>query len=88
MGCKQERRQRKKHSVSFALARKAFDDPFHIIVSDDVHSTANEMRYYCLGLVEGKIMTVRFTLRKGKIRIFGAAYWREGRYEYEKQNRL
>lgn len=76
-----------KHGVSFHLAREAFNDPFHVIIEDSDHSAVEE-RYYCLGMVEGKVMTVRFTMREKKIRIIGAAYWREGRWEYEKQNRL
>jgi hypothetical protein len=32
------------------------------------------------------IITVRFTYRYGKIRIFGAGYWRKGKKEYEKKN--
>jgi uncharacterized protein len=34
------------------------------------------------------VMTVRFTIRKQNIRIIGAAFWREGKKEYEKQNGL
>jgi hypothetical protein len=35
---------------------------------------------------EGAIMTVRFTWRNQKIRIFGAGYWRKGKAIYEKAN--
>jgi len=31
------------------------------------------------------ILTVRFTMRDGNIRIFGAGYWREGRDKYEQK---
>jgi hypothetical protein len=34
------------------------------------------------------ILTVRFTWRSGKIRIFGAGYWRKGQKIYVKQNKL
>jgi hypothetical protein len=34
----------------------------------------------------GAVMTVRFTWRSGKIRIFGAGYWRKGKAIYEKAN--
>ena len=34
------------------------------------------------------IITVRFTYREGKVRIFGAGYWRKGRKRYEQQNNL
>jgi hypothetical protein len=33
-------------------------------------------------------MTVRFTCRRGVIRIFGAGYWRRGRRIYEEANSL
>jgi hypothetical protein len=29
------------------------------------------------------VMTVRFIVREGKVRIIGAGYWREGRKIYE-----
>ncbi len=32
-------------------------------------------------------MTVRFTYRAGRIRIFGASYWWKGKRIYEQQNR-
>ena len=32
-------------------------------------------------------MTVRFTYRGGRIRIFGTGYWRKGKRIYEQQNR-
>jgi hypothetical protein len=32
-------------------------------------------------------MTVRFTYREARIRIFGAGYWRKGKRIYEQQNR-
>jgi uncharacterized DUF497 family protein len=77
-----------KHGVAFEYAKEVFDDPFHVITEDGVHSNASEQRYFCFGMVGGKVMTVRFTLRQKKIRIIGAAFWREGKKEYEKQNRL
>jgi hypothetical protein len=33
------------------------------------------------------VMTVRFTWRGSRIRIFGAGYWRKGKRLYEQQNR-
>jgi uncharacterized protein len=46
-----------------------------------------ERRYFCFGKVADAVMTVRFTYRAGRIRIFGAGYWRKGRRIYERQNR-
>jgi len=71
-----------KHGVGFANARRAFDDPDRVILADLDHSEA-ELRYFCLGVVDGAVMTVRFTWRNGQIRIFGAGYWRKGRKIYE-----
>jgi uncharacterized DUF497 family protein len=62
-----------KHGVSFALAQSAFADPRRVIAQDLSHSS-EEARYYCFGRVEDGILTVRFTLRDGAIRIIGAGY--------------
>jgi uncharacterized protein len=71
-----------KHGVSFEEAMRAFTDPKRIIRLNAKHS-ASEMRYYCLGKVHDRVMTVRFIIRDGKVRIIGAGYWREGRRIYE-----
>src|SRR5216684_4391033 len=47
-----------------------------------------ERRYYCFGLVESGVMTVRFTYRNDVIRIFGAGYWRKGKKIYERENQI
>ena len=77
-----------KHGVSFISAQYAFADPNRIILEDVTHSTEDEQRYFCLGQVADGILTVRFTYRQGRIRIFGAGYWRKGRQIYEEQNRI
>lgn len=74
-----------KHGVSFEIAKNAFFDPNRIIVEDLEHSQ-EEKRFFCLGKVEGEILTVRFTYRNNVIRIFGAGYWRKGKKRYEKEN--
>ena len=74
-----------KHGVSFELAQYAFSDPFRVIAEDMDHSQ-EEMRYYCFGKINKEVMTVRFTYRDKKIRIFGAGYWRKGRSIYEEKN--
>ena len=76
-----------KHGVSFALAQLAFFDHSRLILEDLEHSI-DEQRYYCLGKVSGGILTVRFTYRLKKIRIFGAGYWRKGKIIYEKENKI
>jgi len=65
----------------------AFLDQKRVIAKDLAHSKV-EKRYYCFGKVEGSILTVRFTYRSSKIRIFGAGFWREGKKIYEKQNQI
>ncbi|MBN2077471.1 MAG: BrnT family toxin [Spirochaetes bacterium] len=78
----------RKHGVSFFEAQSAFFDPGRVIAADPSHSTENEKRYFCFGKIGTSIMTVRFTLRANRIRIFGAGYWREGRKKYEEKNRV
>ena len=78
---------RRKHGISFSLAQFAFLDERRVILEDIDHSD-DEKRYYCLGKIAGGIMTVRFTYRKTKIRIFGAGYWRKGKRIYERENKI
>ncbi|HHT9126728.1 MAG TPA: BrnT family toxin [Candidatus Brocadiia bacterium] len=75
----------RKHRVDFITAAKVFKDVRRKIYIDSKH-TKKEERYFCIGKVEGKILTVRFTYREGKIRIFGAGYWRKGKWYYEKED--
>ena len=79
---------RQKHGVAFATAQLAFADPKRVILKDVSHSTAAETRYFCLGSAGGGILTVRFTWRSERIRIFGAGYWRKGRKIYAEHNQL
>ena len=76
-----------KHGVSFAQAQYAFADPQRVIAEDLSHSQT-EKRYFCFGAVAGRILTIRFTYRRGIIRIFGAGYWRKGKQIYERENHL
>lgn len=77
-----------KHGVSFELAQYAFRDPKRIIAYDRKHSTKKEKRYFCYGKMNERVITIRFTIRKRKIRIFGAGYWREGRKLYYEKNKI
>ena len=56
----------------------------HVIIKDKKHSKKEE-RFFCIGNDGDGILTVRFTMRNGNIRIFGAGYWREGRDIYEQK---
>ncbi len=73
-----------KHGVSFEEAQEAFADPNLRIIRDLEHSEIEE-RWFCLGKVERGILTVRFTYRGNKIRIFGAGFWRKGKIRYEQK---
>ncbi len=76
-----------KHGIAFTKAQYAFSDNKRVIAEDVTHSES-ERRFYCFGLVDGGILTVRFTWRDGTIRIFGAGYWRKGKTIYEQANNL
>jgi uncharacterized DUF497 family protein len=78
---------RGKHGIAFSLAQYAFADPYRVIAEDLTHSE-DEKRFFCFGVVEGGILTVRFTYRGGVIRIFGAGYWRKGKAIYERKNQI
>ena len=70
-----------RHGVKFEDAQKVFLDKNRKIIKDEKHSQS-ETRYFCYGKVEDEIVTVRFTVRKDSIRIFGAGLWRKGRSIY------
>ncbi|GMO64669.1 MAG: hypothetical protein Ta2A_12380 [Treponemataceae bacterium] len=59
-----------KHHVSFTDAETAFYDENKVIMTDTKHSDT-ENRFFCLGLVDDNVLTVRFTMREQNIRIFG-----------------
>lgn len=75
----------KKHNVSFNIAKKAFQDKKRLIFEDLTHSK-REQRYFCIGKVSRGVITVRFTYRENKIRVFGAGFWRQGKKLYEETN--
>jgi uncharacterized DUF497 family protein len=76
-----------KHGVSFELATQAFHDPTLVLTEDASHG-GSEVRYLAFGRVRAGILTVRFTIRGERIRIFGAGFWRKGKVYYEQANRL
>lgn len=78
-----------KHAVSFSEAQGAFEDPNAVVAFDGLHSVGrrDELRWWLLGRVGSRIMTVRYTHRAGGvIRIIGAGYWRKGKEVYEGKN--
>jgi uncharacterized DUF497 family protein len=80
------RENQAKHGVSFEQAQLAFADPKRLIFEDRAHSTPEETRFFCIGRVENRILTVRFTYRESSIRIFGAGFWRKYRRLYLTHN--
>ena len=81
------RENRQKHGIPFQKTKDAFLDPMRVIVEDIGHGS-EEKRWFCLGRMERGILTVRFTYRNGKVRIFGAGYWRKGKKRYEEENKI
>jgi uncharacterized DUF497 family protein len=61
---------RKKHGVDFRAATKVFLDP-NVIEFDDFSST-DEQRFNAVGLVDGRMVFVAYTIRGTVIRIISA----------------
>ena len=59
------------HGVSFATARRAFDDRFAVEL-DDRREDYAEDRYVLLGMVQSRLLAVSYTLRGERIRIISA----------------
>jgi uncharacterized protein len=59
------------HGVSFEAAREIFKDPFATERLDD-RENYGEDRYVILGMVDGRVLSVVYTLRSGSIRIISA----------------
>lgn len=76
-----------KHGIYLEEAQDAFFDPELLLFEDTAHSS-EEPRQFCIGQVDGQIITIRFTLRGSTIRIIGAGFWRKGKKLYEKKRRL
>ena len=74
-------KNQEKHGVSFEKAQYVFKDRHRLVIKDIFHSTEEE-RWFCVGKIKTGIVTVRFTYRGEKIRIFGAGYWRKMRKKY------
>ena len=74
-----------KHDVDFTTAAQMFKDPNIRIAIDHKHSH-QEARFFGIGKVNNRILTVRFIYRGGKIRIIGAGYWRKGVELYDQKN--
>jgi len=76
-----------KHGVDFSGVAAAFDDPRRIFIRFP-GLTRTEVRWQCVGWDGHGILTVRFTLRPGGVRVIGAGYWRRQKKIYEEKNNL
>jgi uncharacterized protein len=61
---------RKKHGVDFRTAAKVFLDPY-LIEFDDLDN-AGELRLKAIGLVDGRMLFVTYTMRDDVVRIISA----------------
>ncbi len=77
---------KKIHGLDLKEATEAFKDPDRTIAINEAHSQ-EEQRFYLMGLVQGRVATIRFTYRGNIVRLIGAGYWRKGRKIYEKEKK-
>jgi len=77
----------RKHGYSFAEAVEAFLDPLGCALTDEKHSNTESRHCWAGKLASGAIVTVRYTRRGRKIRIFGCAAWRNLRSLYHERTK-
>ena len=77
---------KKVHGLDLKEATEVFKDPDRVPAIDEGHNQEEE-RFYMIGLVKGKVATIRFTYRGTYVRLIGAGYWRKGRKIYEKEKK-
>ena len=65
-----EQANRKKHGIDFRTATKVFLDPF-VIEFDDLDA-GGELRFNAIGLVDGRMLLVTYTMRGNVARIISA----------------
>lgn len=65
-----EKSNRKKHGVDFTTAAKVLLDP-GMIEFDEFHESG-ELRFNAIGLVDGRMLLVTYTMRGEVIRIISA----------------
>ena len=61
----------RKHGIAFEAARRVFKDGF-AIETPDADLPYGEARFVITGMVDGRLLRVVFTERKGRIRIISA----------------
>jgi len=60
-----------RHGISFEVAREVFDDPYSVERLDD-REDYGEGRYNITGMVKARLITVTYTIRRGRIRLISA----------------
>lgn len=65
-----EEANRKKHRIDFKTAAKVFLDPFAVEFDD--RDASGETRFNAIGLVDGRMLFVTYTVRGDVIRIISA----------------
>jgi len=65
-----ERTNRKRHGVDFRTAAKVFLDPY--VIEFDDRDAAGELRFNAIGLVDGRMLFVSYTMRGDVVRIISA----------------
>jgi uncharacterized DUF497 family protein len=61
---------RRKHRIDFRTAAKVFLDPY--VIEFDEPDASGELRFNAIGLVEGRMLFVTYTMRGDVIRIISA----------------
>jgi uncharacterized DUF497 family protein len=75
-----------KHGVSFEAAKGVFKDPFAVEFNDD-RDDYGEERFIIIGLADGRLLFVAYTMRDEAIRIISArAAEPFEKREYHEQN--
>jgi uncharacterized DUF497 family protein/DNA-binding transcriptional regulator YiaG len=62
-----ERANRKKHGIDFRTAAKVFLDPY--VIEFDDRNAGGELRFSAIGLVDGRMLFVTYTMRGDIVRI-------------------
>jgi uncharacterized DUF497 family protein len=65
-----EKANRRKHGVDFRSAAKVFLDPY--VIEFDDFDVAGELRFNAIGLVDGRMLFVTYTIRGAVVRIISA----------------
>lgn len=62
---------RARHGIGFETVRKVFKDPFAADEPDD-RVNYGEDRFTLIGMADGRLLLVAYTMREGRIRIISA----------------